>query len=1530
MEMADQGIVKQVVNEQFHNYQVQGVTFDALNSDEIARYSEVDVLNYHMYDQATRAPHIFGPLDSRLGSTSKHGICATCKLGFDDCIGHFGHIKLALPVYHIGYLKHVRNIISSLCKTCGRVLISEEVRKGRLARLRRSTPDDKKRLHSKLIEMCKKVTTCPHCKSYNHKVKAMAGVGLMLRHEIGFAKNVPQSAQANFKYAFQDATESNKEIGDFIGKAAETMTPLTAYNLLRNLSAQDRELLDVVDPQRLLLTCIPVPPVCIRPSVKIGDSATNEDDLTFLIGEIVKLNQRLREMMDTGSRVEEILNVWQMMQDQVAYWINSEATGLLPLKKPIRSICSRLKGKEGRFRGNLSGKRVDFSGRSVISPDPNVSVEQLVVPDWVARRMTFPERVCDANIERLRASIVRGNDEHPGAYCVRMADSVRPKHLRLPKNFRRKIAAELKTGSVVERHMIDGDIVLFNRQPSLHRLSIMAHRAKIMKGRTFRFNECVCAPYNADFDGDEMNIHLPQTDEARAEALHLMGVRHGLVTPKSGEVVVHATQDFLTASFLLTQKDVYLSRDKFCQLCCYITDGNEPIDLPPPAILKPVELWTGKQAFNVLLRPNKKSKVLVNLEVPEKNYSKSRESMCPQDGWVIFRNSELVCGNLGKKVLGGNKSGLFFRLIRDNSADAAVACMTRCAKVSSRWLMNRGMTIGIDDVTATEHMEEEKRQIVKRNYANVDAAIAEFNAGTLKNKPGCDAKQTLESMVNGQLGDIRAKIGDKCETDLPRFNKPRIMATCGSKGSAINLCQMMACVGQQNVGGERIKPGFVNRTLPHFLKFDKKPEARGFVANSFCSGLKPSEFFFHTMGGREGLVDTAVKTAETGYMQRRLIKALEDLSLKYDLTVRTSTSEVVQFAFGDDGLNPLKMEGQNSKPIDFDYVMKHVQHTLRTPRALVRTERGGMPVSAILPRWHVAASGPQAKRRRISSQPQVGALQLPPMPDKGATDCILRSKEQMNTIEFRERPLLPFEMMSLVEGYADRFHDWVKRTHGTAVIEISEARADLARYIMKIAVGVAQKRQDLLGLEPGDTAESVAKARAEAKPGENLLVENLGLCPTQMQLEAFVNRCSNKYVQGQLMPGEAVGAVAAQSIGEPATQMTLKTFHFAGVASMNVTLGVPRIREIINAAKTISTPIITGQLVNQVDESSARIVRGRIERTMLGDLCKYFKESYEPGVGCYISVKLDIVAIERLGLELTVAQVKDALMADRKIGGIQIFKGTKDKLKIEIRKNDKMRVFPAVPPGKNVKQDPLLVFQLQALKAALPKAVVVGLKTTTRAVINKIDKDPMGNKLDKTHHELLVEGHGLKEIMNIPGICGTKTTSNHIPEVEKVLGIEAARRTIMNETKSTLKPHGIEVDSRHIQMLGDCMTYRGSVLGITRFGISKMNKTALMLASFERPTDHIFDAAAHGVSDPIKGVSECIILGSTVNLGTGLFRLHYDAKEAAKVAARERAVPVAAGRFATPGAGSAGSATVPVPVPPALSEWRKMRREMPG
>ena len=367
------------------------------------------------------------------------------------------------------------------------------------------------------------------------------------------------------------------------------------------------------------------------------------------------------------------------------------------------------------------------------------------------------------------------------------------------------------------------------------------------------------------------------------------------------------------------------------------------------------------------------------------------------------------------------------------------------------------------------------------------------------------------------------------------------MAECGSKGSPLNISQMISCVGQQAVGGMRIQDGFVNRTLPHFEYHSLTPAAKGFVANSFYTGLTATEFFFHAMGGREGLVDTAVKTAETGYMARRLMKALEDLSMQYDKTVRNSENTVVQFTYGDDGLNPDKMEN-NDRPVDFNRVYLSV-------------------------------------RERFPCE--------------------------------EEPTLSPTELTSMVESKLseDRFQKLLPE----GFVFLGEMRSFFA-----------------------ETAEAYKEiAPEEGLPSSDKARRTWNSCRfTKTQLEKVMEIALDKCTAAYVEPGEAVGAIGAQSISEPGTQMTLKTFHFSGISSMNVTLGVPRLKEIINAAKMISTPIITAKLEQDDNKIAARLVKAGIEKTTLGQVSKYIKEVYAPD-SCYISIELDVGEFKVQGRRLS-------------------------------------------------------------------------------------------------------------------------------------------------------------------------------------------------------------------------------------------------------------------------------------------------------
>ncbi|XP_074103416.1 DNA-directed RNA polymerase III subunit RPC1-like [Cotesia typhae] len=1381
-----------MVKEQFREThlakKISHITFAINSHHDIARQAHVNVVCHPLYSEQDHTPVPYSALDPRLGLCTKQGECKTCNLPYLDCIGHFGYINLEFPVFHYGYFKSIVNILQSICKKCSRVLLDEQAKAQYVKRV--SNPNlgylERKALRALILKKVKKKSVCPYCGDLNGVVKK-AGLLKIVHQKFQKSKKSDLQVMANELVEYETAMQSNKELEGTLKTShlAYILNPLEVLNLFERIPVNDVPFLmmnpNTGMPKDLLITRIPVPPICIRPSVKSDfKSGTNEDNLTMRLSQIVLLNDQIKQSRERGMKMLQYNDVLEFIQIHTAFYINSQVTGI-PLDKqptnPGRGLVQRLKGKQGRFRGNLSGKRANFTARTVISPDPNLRIEQVGIPVHVAKTLTYPERVCTANIEKMRQLVLNGANKHPGANHVKIMKNKEVTSIFLGFANRAEIAQNLKIGDIVERHLRDDDLVLFNRQPSLHKLSIMAHKAKVLEHRTFRFNECVCNPYNADFDGDEMNVHLPQTEEARAEALVLMGNKSNLVTPRNGELLIAATQDFLTGGFMLTQKDTFLNKSEAWQLAACLlagADSNMQIDMPEPAILKPRPLWTGKQIFSLILRPNKSCKILANLRTKGKNYT-DKEELCANDSFVVIRNSELLAGSMDKNTLGsGSKQNIFYVLLRDWSEDAATTAMWRLSRMASIYLMNRGFSIGIGDVTPGQRLLKAKQDLLEHGYKVCEDLIKQMESGELKLAPGCSMEETLESKILKELSDIREKAGKACLKELHRSNSPLIMTLSGSKGSYINISQMIACVGQQAISGHRVSNGFEDRALPHFDRHSKIPAAKGFVSNSFYSGLTPPEFFFHTMGGREGLVDTAVKTADTGYMQRRLMKNLEDLCLHYDMTVRNSSGGIVQFEYGGDTMDPTYMEGKDC-PVDYKRVLDHV-------RAKVPDKNGD------------AMSGSEV----------VGAASL------------LLAKEEF-------------------KGLSEEFKN------------------ELTAFLTTVARKISMLRK---------------KYPPNVKAAQQL--ERV----TFTQVSEFMFTCKEKFMRAKIEPGTAVGALAAQSIGEPGTQMTLKTFHFAGVASMNITQGVPRIKEIINASSKISTPIITAYLTDDENEDFARRVKGRIEKTTLGEVTEYFEEVILPD-SCFLLVKLDIGRIKLLMLEVDVNSIKYSL---------ETAKLKKHFKEVKVHSSSILTIVPV----SNAKQS--MSHSLNILKEAVPKVIIKGMPSVSRAIIH-IDEQAVDSSSSdeekkvkkKKKFKLFVEGDNLREVMATSGIFNTKTTSNNTMEVFKTLGIEAARSTIMTEIKLVMENHGMSIDRRHSMLVADLMTSYGEVNGITRQGLAKMKESVLNLASFESTADHLFDAAYYGQTDVISGVSEAIIMGIPAPIGTGIFKLlHKNDKEEPK------------------------------------------------
>ena len=1445
---------------------IQELQFGLVSQQDVVGRGVVEISDRAIYDIGSNSnglrsttPH--GPLDARLGTSHNSGECETCHLNPKHCNGHFGYVKLALPAFHVGYLKKTVEILHCICKECGHILLNDATYRDLLRSMRRALREslDHKRVVKRVIAECRKCRSCPSCTATNGTVKKVPGHALKLIHDKFRAYNIstakskqPPKDKIAFDETFIEARKNNAELEKHVKKAVDDLNPLRVLNLFQNLTPPDCELLGMhyekAPPEALLWQCVPTPPVGIRPSVA-QDGATTEDDLTNKLGDIIEMSKIIKSSIAKGKPIHQIMDQWEHMQQQLGMYVNSELPNLQPpgVAKPMRGFCQRLKGKQGRFRGNLSGKRVDFSGRTVISPDPNLAIDEVAIPERVAKNLTYPERVTKRNITELKERVRRGPYRHPGANSIQRLGS--NFHINLQvlarQNRLAKPVKELQVGDVVHRHLVDGDIVLFNRQPSLHKLSILSHRIKVRHWRTFRLNECVCTPYNADFDGDEMNLHVPQTEEARVEATELMGVKHNLATPKDGTPIIAATQDFITAAYLLSTKDRFYGRQKFTQICSYMFDGNSVqvetdgvvrrhnITLPEPAIWKPEMLWTGKQVFNVLIRPFKESEVLVNFDAVSKQYKKSEESDYNRedDNYMCVRNSEVISGVMDKNILGdGKKDSIFYVLLRDFGPDAAAQAMNRLAKLSARWLTNEGFSIGISDVYPGRKLVESKGELITDVYKKADTMIKELDMGKLSRDPGCDEEQTMENRISKLLSDVRNKAGNVCFDELGSWNSPIIMAKSGSKGSSINVAQMVATVGQQIINNERVADGFQDRTLPHFPKAARQPPSKGFVQNSFFSGLTPTEFIFHAMSGREGLVDTAVKTAETGYMSRRLMKSLEDLSASYDDTVRNASAGIVQFQFGEDGLDPVDMEGR-AKPVNLERTWTHAQ----------------------------------------TSEWKHNEPSLDPMQIKDRTIWFLQKyKDTYQRTELGSSKELEYSDQS--DDAIDQYES--KREFIQAVEDFINAKADDLATARAYFGTVGKKR----GRPPK------APKGSQSEDSHTALASNIAKV-SRHQLQKFLRLCFHKYEKAKVEPGHAVGAVGAQSIGEPGTQMTLKTFHFAGVAGMSMTQGVPRIKEIINASKAISTPIITCMLSNKTNETAARMVKSRIEQTYLRDVIEYIHERLERNQR-YILIKIDVENISNLQLDLVLPEIRRALQQSRALKhdpdtvrkrGEHIIIRPDFALELESRPKfleaDEVdsrgrRKKPSRPAAK-VKRAPGerqdLFIELQKLKRMLPNIPLKGLPDTTRAIITK------SGKKDEEENKLMVEGYGFRACINTPGVEFKTSKTNNIDEIHKVLGIEAARKAIINELADVMGSQ-MEIDPRHMQLLADVMTFKGDVLGITRFGLAKMRDSVLQLASFEKTPDHLFDAAVKGQTDRIEGVSECIIMGQPMRLGTGAIK----------------------------------------------------------
>jgi DNA-directed RNA polymerase subunit A' len=855
--------------ESFISKKVDKIEFGLMGPKFIKDMASAKIVTPELYDKEGY-PVDGGLMDIRLGVIDPGLKCKTCGCKLKECPGHFGYIELARPVVHIKFVSIILDLLRCTCRSCGNVLIPNDKinrAKDELDKVGKEQGVDEQIGKVKdIIASLKTITKCPHCKEKQLKIKIEKPTTFL---------------------------EDDKRL-----------SPIEVRSRLERIKREHLAIFgintNVAQPEWMVLTVLPIPPVTMRPSITLETGERSEDDLTHKLGDIVRINQRLFENINAGAPEIIIEDLWDLLQYHVTTFFDNEVAQLPPARhrsgQPLKTLTARIKSKEGRIRHNLAGKRTNFSARTVISPDPMLDINEVGVPMSMAMKLTVPERVTEWNKDFLKSFISKGPKNYPGSNYIIRPDGRRKK---ITDETKEQLLEELQPGFIVERHLMDGDISIFNRQPSLHRMSMMCHRVRVLPGLTLRLNPAVCIPYNADFDGDEMNLHIPQTEEARAEAEVLMEVQTQLISPRYGLSIIGCNQDTISGNYYLTKFLVKVLRKEAVDLLS--ATGLEDFSKLPNK-----EFVSGKEIFSCLLPDD------FNFKGYAKHFKKSIPENDPKqdpNSIILIEDGKLVTGILDKNNLGEGSGLLLRNLHKQYGAKRMVRLLGMINRLAIEVLLRYGFTASISDIDLKPDVKERVDKILSDADSDVKKLIQQFEDGSLELLPGRNINETLELRILERLNRARNETGEVVTQNADPEASTVIMIQSGARGNFLNLAQMAACVGQQALHGGRVSRGYKGRTLSCFKKGDLGVSARGYIKKGFRDGLEPFELFFMAMTGRDSLMDTALRTPKSGYLYRRLANALQDFKVEYDFTVRDAGNKIVQFRYGEDGIDVSKSEG---------------------------------------------------------------------------------------------------------------------------------------------------------------------------------------------------------------------------------------------------------------------------------------------------------------------------------------------------------------------------------------------------------------------------------------------------------------------------------------------------------------------------------------------------------------------------------------------------------------------------------------------
>ena len=1446
---------------------VIGIQFSILSPDEIRKGSVAEITSRDTY--INNKPVIGGLFDPRMGVLEPGLICPTDGLDYMQTPGYAGHIELARPVFYIQYLTTILKCLRCVCFKCSKLLISKEKYKQAL-----KIQGDARWKY--VFSLASKIKRCGE--------DIEDGCGCLQPNKI--RKEGLATIFAEWK---NDSSNDDSE------PITIKLTPELVLKIFKRISDEDVSFMGFSPiysrPDWMVCQVMSVPPPAVRPSVKHDAQQRSEDDLSHILVNIIKTNKTLQEKLQNNAPTNVIDDWTTVLQYYIATQVDNKIPGVASVAqrsgRPLKSIKDRLNGKGGRMRGNLMAKRVDFSARSVITADPNISIKELGIPMKIAKNITKPVIVNKINKAFLTKLVQNGPEVWPGAKILEKKNG---ESITLRYYLDRQ-SIVLEEGDIVHRHMMDGDAVLFNRQPTLHRMSMMCHIARIMKrGDTFRMNVADTKPYNADFDGDEMNLHMPQDPESEAELKNLAAVPYQIISPANNSSIIGIYQDSMLGCYQFTRPDIRFSPRDAMNILMMFNGVNEH------ELLKNAESEKGITNFDILTQIMPP----LSMKYKTKAFKEDKDDAKTSNAVLEIRNGKYIRGQMDKGVLGAGTKGLLQRTCNDFGNMASAKFIDDLQNVVTEYMKSSAFSVGISDLISDQKTNEEIIKVITQKKTEVKNLIDQTQIGIFENNTGKTNEEEFETQVNNILNQATSESGKIGLKNLSKSNRFVTMVQSGSKGSDLNISFMISCLGQQNVDGKRIPYGFEHRTLPHFTKYDDSPSARGFVESSYINGLSPQELFFHAMGGRVGLIDTAVKTSTTGYIQRRLIKGLEDLMVSYDMTIRTNKNKIVQFAYGDDNIDTVKVENQSIGLVSMSVQDIYAHYLIPEETGKIKT-----------------------------------------LNNIFLKNTMTRYKKQHE--EMMKKTNTYIELMIQMR---DDIIKNVFKNKGDSVVNCPVAFS----YIIGNIQGQTNLTiSSLVDITPLEAFEMIEKCFEKLNQNHYAPPTNLFktlfffyLSPKDLlivkrfnksALTLLLDTITIDYKRAIVTPGEMVGMIAGQSIGEVSTQMTLNTFHFAGVASKsNVTRGVPRIEEILSLSSDIKNPSLSIYLKkeDETQKEKAQSIMYMLEHTRLEEIVKSVEVCFDPDdLNTLINEDKDTIEqyrafenmvdecnelslandenekskwVIRMIMDPEVMLEKNITMDDVNFTLNNCYDNqitciysdyNSDKLIFRIRMNEIIKNSSNRGGQKKTKVNPLdqsdQIYILKNFQEQLLQNIVLrGIKGINKVILRKI-KDNMieNNGVYKKQDIWVLDtiGTNLLDVLGLDYIDNNRTFSNDIVEIYNVLGIEAARQAIYNELVDVIEFDGTYINYHNFSVLVDRMTFTNKLISIFRHGINNDNIGPIAKASFEETPEMFLKAARHAELDTLRGISANVMCGQEGLFGTSSFQVVLDIEEMQKLEA---------------------------------------------